>query len=211
MNILQYSSLTHSPPWLQDPENLNNQHTQLLSVTLQLKEWKRKVNNGHTKHTRAHFLSRLNVSALSNDELVESNFFACLTVQRQGTFALSQRVNISLSDGVAWKLTAESDKVWISISPTRVDNYSCAPLSSFSQTAFVCSAHVSVWKRVRECDGMMYYCSHAVHVGKTFRRQCKGNVNVSLLNLTHTHTHTPTQWRNKEEKILISRLSLIHT
>lgn len=51
------------------------------------------------------FLPQMHSFYLSNDELLEFNFRMCLTS------ALSQFVDISLSEGVAWKLTRESDSM----------------------------------------------------------------------------------------------------
>lgn len=80
-----------------------------------------------------------------------------------------------------------------------VGNYSCTPSSSFSHT--VCSVCVCKYvyerKRLEEAGENRPYIllqSRCPYL-KTFQRQFKGNVNLSLLNLTHTHT--PTKRRKK--------------
>lgn len=72
-------------------------------------------------------------------------------------------------------------------------NYSCAPSFSFSQTVFACSLHAcnvyekKGWGGKRE--EALYILQSRCPRLKTFHLQCKGNVNLSLLNLTHTRPH----------------------
>lgn len=52
-------------------------------------------------------------------------------------------------------------------------------------------------ERVQENQSYILFQSRWPHL-KTFHRQCKGNVNLSLLNPTRAHTHTHAKERGKK-------------
>lgn len=87
----------------------------------------------------------------------------------------------------------------------RVGNYSCTLVSSLSNC--LCSqqvANVSMYKiesergRVQENKPYILFQSRWPRP-KTFHRQCRGNVNLRLLNLAHTHAHTVKGGKKKKK------------